>query len=76
LVSCDSQTTLGEAWSDKLAIGKPAVAGQQAGFALEQMIDLLDHGLEVETSSGVDLWRLHRAAMPPGHGVSRYRWLM
>jgi len=32
-----------------LAISKLAVAGEQAGFTLEQMIDLLDAGVEVET---------------------------
>jgi hypothetical protein len=32
-----------------LAISKLAAAGEQAGFTLEQMIDMLDTGLEVET---------------------------
>jgi hypothetical protein len=32
-----------------LAISKLAVAGEQAGFTLEQMIELLDAGVEVET---------------------------
>ena len=32
-----------------LAISKLAAAGEQAGFTLEQMIELLDTGLEVET---------------------------
>jgi hypothetical protein len=32
-----------------LAISKLAAAGEQAGFTLEQMIELLDRGLEVET---------------------------
>jgi hypothetical protein len=32
-----------------LAISKLAAAGEQAGFTLEQMIELLDSGLEVET---------------------------
>jgi hypothetical protein len=31
-----------------LAISRLAVAGEQAGFTVEQMIDLLDSGLEVE----------------------------
>jgi hypothetical protein len=31
------------------AISKLAAAGEQAGFTLEQMIELLDRGLEVET---------------------------
>jgi hypothetical protein len=32
-----------------LAISKLAAAGEKAGFTLEQMIELLDRGLEVET---------------------------
>ena len=32
-----------------LAISKLAVAGEQAGFTQEQMIGLLDAGVEVET---------------------------
>lgn len=59
-----------------LAISKLAAAGEQAGFTLEQMIDLLDHGLEVETLLELICWRLHAAAMPPTHAVSRYRWVM
>jgi hypothetical protein len=31
-----------------LAISKLAAAGEQAGFMLEQMIDLLDHGLRLK----------------------------
>jgi hypothetical protein len=32
-----------------LAISKLAAAGEQAGFTLEQMIELLDAGVDVET---------------------------
>ena len=32
-----------------IAIGKLAIAGEQAGFTIEQMIDLLNSGLSVET---------------------------
>ena len=59
-----------------LAISKLAAAGEQAGFTLEQMIDLLNHGLEVETLLGLISWRLHGAAMPPPVSVPRYRWVM
>ena len=31
------------------AVGNLAIAGEQAGFSLEQMIDLLNQGLSVET---------------------------
>lgn len=41
-----------------IAIGKLAVAGEQAGFTIEQMIDLLDSGLAVETLLELIAWRL------------------
>ena len=56
-----------------LAVSKLAAAGEQAGFTLEQMIDLLDHGLEVETLLELICWRLNPSAMPPSNEVSRYR---
>ena len=59
-----------------LAISKLAAAGEQAGFTLEQMIELLDQGLEIETLLELICWRLHGAAMPPANDVPRYRWVM
>jgi len=59
-----------------LAISKLAAAGEQAGFTPEQMIDLLDHGLEVETLLELICRRLHGVAMPIAHEVSRYRCVM
>jgi hypothetical protein len=47
-----------------LAISKLAAAVEQAGFTLEQMIDLLDHGLEVEA-----LLALMHAAQPGCNGT-------
>lgn len=41
-----------------VAIGKLAVAGEQAGFTVEQMIDLLNSGLAVETLLDLIAWRL------------------
>jgi hypothetical protein len=46
-----------------LAISKLAAAGEQAGFSLEQMIDLLDAGLEVETLLELICWRLRRSSV-------------
>jgi hypothetical protein len=48
------------------AITKLAIAGQQAGFSLEQMIDLLDGGLTVETLLDLIAWRLEgmKSALP------------
>lgn len=42
------------------AINKLAVAGEQAGFTLEQMIQLLDGGLSVETLLDLIAWSLER----------------
>jgi hypothetical protein len=54
-----------------LAISKLAAAGEQAGFTLEQMIDLLDTGLEVETLLELICLRLNPAATAPNHKVPR-----
>jgi len=59
-----------------LAISKLAEAGEQAGFTLEQMIDLLDHGLQVETVLELIAWRLHAEAIPSTVTESRYRWVV
>lgn len=40
-----------------IAITKLAVAGEQAGFSLEQMIQLLDSGLTVESLIELIAWR-------------------
>ena len=56
-----------------LAISKLAAAGEQAGFSLEQMIDMLDHGLEVETLLDLICLRLNAAVVPPAHDLSRFR---
>jgi hypothetical protein len=42
------------------AINKLAVAGEQAGFSLEQMIQILDDGLSVETLLDLITWSLER----------------
>ena len=41
-----------------IAIGKLAIAGERAGFTIEQMIDLLNSGLAVETLLELIAWRL------------------
>ena len=46
------------------AVGKLAVAGEQAGFSVEQMIELLDNGLSVETLLDLISWRLEDATKP------------
>jgi hypothetical protein len=50
------------------AIGKLAIAVEQAGFSLEQMIELLDQGLGVETLLDLISWRLEawrKPTVPP-----------
>ncbi len=44
--------------SQVAAINRLAVAGEQAGFTLEQMIQLLDSGLSVEMLLELITWRL------------------
>lgn len=46
------------------AIGKLAVAGEQAGLSVEQMIQLLDDGLAVETLLDLITWRLTQVREP------------
>jgi hypothetical protein len=41
-----------------IAIGKLAAAGEQAGFTLEQMIELLNAGMSVESLVDLIAWRL------------------
>jgi hypothetical protein len=52
---------------------KLAVAGEQAGFSLEQMIQLLNAGISVETLLHLIEWRLGAAE----HDQPRpSRWIM
>lgn len=46
------------------AIGKLAVAGEQAGLSVEHMIQLLNDGLTVETLLEVITWRLTQIRNP------------
>ena len=46
------------------AIGKLAVAGEQAGLSVEQMINLLNDGLTVETLLELITWRLTEVRKP------------
>jgi len=53
-----------ESPSSVLAISKLAVAGEQAGFTLEQMIELLNEGLSVTTLLDLIACRLHGVPLP------------
>jgi hypothetical protein len=49
-----------------IAISKLAVAGEQAGFSLELMIQLLNSGLTVESLIELIAWRFeHPTPMSP-----------
>jgi hypothetical protein len=56
-----------------LAISKMAAAGERAGFMLEQMIDMLDHGLEVETLLEFVCLRLNRPPPTCHSGANKAR---
>jgi hypothetical protein len=56
------------------AIGKLAVAGEQAGLSVEQMIQLLDDGLTVDILLELITWRLTQIPNPitpcrPAHWI-------
>jgi len=55
------------------AIGKLAAAGERAGFTLEEMIQLLDSGVSVETLMELITGRLED---PPSHSQHRTNWVM
>ena len=42
------------------AVNKLAIAGEQAGFSIEQMIELLNDGISVETLLDLIAWSLER----------------
>ena len=52
---------------------KLAMAGEQAGFSLEQMIQILNSGVSVETLLHLIEWRL--GAVDPSPARSS-RWIM
>ena len=53
------------------AIEKLAIAGEQAGFTVEQMIQLLNDGLTVETLLDLISWR-HQMPNPMTPASSAY----
>lgn len=48
------------------AIAKLAIAGEQAGFTVEEMIDMLNSGLAIESLLHLIAWRLEgpQSALP------------
>lgn len=58
-----------------LAISKLAVAGEQAGFTLEQMIELLDTGLSVDALLELISWRLDGVHLAPTSCGDSGQWV-
>jgi hypothetical protein len=58
------------------AVGKLAIAGEQAGFTLEQMIELLNEGVTVETLLGLISWRLEEARTPIASRARSSGWIV
>jgi hypothetical protein len=58
------------------AVGKLAVAGEQAGFSLEQMIELLNEGLSVVTLLDLISWRLEKVGSPIAPPAQPSCWLV
>ncbi len=52
---------------------KLAIAGEQAGFSLEQMIQILNAGVSVETLLHLIEWRLGEAVP---NAARSSRWIM
>ena len=57
------------------SVFKLALAGEQAGFTIEQMIALLNSGLTVETLLLVIEWKLTQAPIEPSQ-LRSSRWVM
>ena len=51
--------------SSAQAVCKLAIAGEQAGFSLEQMIEMLNAAITVETRLHFIEWRLGEVGSPP-----------
>ena len=57
------------------AIGKLAIAGEQAGLSIEQMIQMLNDGLRVETLVDLITWRLTELPNPIAPAFGSCRWI-
>lgn len=57
------------------AVAKLAIAGEQAGFSLEQMIELLNDGLSVETLLDLISWRLDTMQNPAASSPCSSGWI-
>jgi hypothetical protein len=60
----------------EIAIEKLAIAGEQVGFTVEQMIQLLSMGLSVETLLELIAWRLETMHQPLAAATSLSCWIV
>ena len=60
--------------SIRTTIGKLALAGEQAGFTVEQMIRILNAGVTVEDLLGLIEWRLRTGV--PERQMRSTRWVV
>lgn len=58
------------------AVNKLAMAGEQAGFSLEQMIEMLNSGLSVATLLDLISWRLNGCQVHPPAPSRSSCWMM
>jgi hypothetical protein len=57
------------------SVFKLALAGEQAGFTVEQMIEFLNAGITVEVLLRIIEWNLTHASIDPSHLRSSH-WVM
>jgi len=58
------------------AVGKLAIAGEQAGFTVEQMIELLNEGLSAENLLDLISWRLEETETPIASRARSLGWIV
>lgn len=78
--ACDACATcwgkIVEKQSLRAAVEKLALAGEQAGFSIDQMIQMLNIGISVEALIMLILWQLDSVQEPLTAVVSLTNWLM
>jgi len=57
-------------------VGKLAIAGEEAGFSVEQMIRILNAGVDVEDLLRVIESRLNKKRAKPVTLITSSRWIM
>ena len=57
-------------------VGKLAIAGEEAGFSVEQMIRILNAGVDVEDLLRVIESRLNKKRAKPVALITSSRWIM